>query len=100
MAFDEVCTLLVSHGWEDAGTSAAAPYKIVTRDSYPLPGKVITPSARKRFVLPGTNKRATVGKRTVNFYEAGQRQAINFEQFKTKDIEGIKSKLKEVEAPE
>lgn len=92
-----VIRLLIEKGFCEDGKTRQETVKFVTMDSYPLPGAVATFGGRKRFALPETNWKVTVGKRTVFFYQSGQDGATaGGHQFQTGDFEKIKALVEEL----
>jgi hypothetical protein len=90
---DEVIKLLLSAGYMADGVTLSESYKVITANSYPLAGSIVTTGGRKRFSLPNTNKRVTVGKRVVCFYEKEGVEVKNFRNIKTADLESIKKEM-------
>ncbi len=86
---DKVIEILLVAGYVPDGVTHGETYRIVTQASYPSVGAEISTGGRKRFVLPGTTKRATVGKRIVCFYESVNEQAMGFRNFRTEDFAAI-----------
>lgn len=102
-----IINILLEKGFELDGTSQGEAYKLITKNSYPLPGALVEPAIRQRLKKSGTEYKVTVGKVTTNFYRAGKYidkmqfmgkihwhikyGAFEFTNFKTKDEEGIKN---------
>jgi hypothetical protein len=55
-------------------------------------GRVTTIGGRPRFALPGTDRKVTVGPRSVCFYRfaKGDREPHSYQSFATKDVEAIR----------
>ena len=83
---DSVVNLLIAKGWIACGQTHRESFSIVTKQSYPLPGAVISRGGRLRFELPNTSQRVTVGKRIVCFYEVVGGNAVNFKNFKVSEF--------------
>jgi len=84
--------LILDHGYVEDGHTRGQAYKVVTKESYPLPGKVIHAKGRLRFKRrDDPDKRVTVGKITTNFYTVG---IDGFTQFRTKDTDEISLHLR------
>lgn len=62
----KVQEMLLADGWEPAGETNSANYRIITKESYPLPGATICSGGKPRFKKNGWI--CAVGKRTVKFY--------------------------------
>ena len=86
---DEVIEQLVAAGFAADGHTATETHKIITAQSYPLAGQVITTGGRARFARGSLY--CTVGKRTVYFYtrERGK-DPEQGRAFQTSDDEGIR----------
>jgi hypothetical protein len=109
---DLVIMLILSYGFVDDGNTMIETYKIITQNSYPLPGAIVTAGGRKRF--KNGEWKVTIGKFTTYFYKipenpdtvkgqgrlAGKavmtgRDWITF-RFRTKDMKEIENKLSEL----
>jgi len=83
MELNHVIEHLLAHGYEEDGKTREDTFKLVTQKSYPLPGAIVTMGGRLRF--KNGDKRVTVGKRVVCFYEIVDGQPANFNNIRTAD---------------
>lgn len=87
-----IIELLQSYGWKDDGTTFSQTYKVITHQSYPLAGGIVTTGGKPRLVSPNGTMKVGVGKNTTYFYvpepgkEYWQWQGWSF---KTRDREAI-----------
>ena len=90
---EKVIEILKSLGYVDDGSVEGCAF----RSGNAVVGyrAVIIPD-RVRLKLPGTNHKASIGKRTTCFYQVVEREAKDFVNFSTKDIEGIKNYAKRI----
>lgn len=81
---EEVIFFLLQKGWQPAGRTSDAPVA--------CGGKLVTFGGRRRFVLPGTPRICTVGKRTTCFYYIDdERKPIDFVTITTSDMEAVQA---------
>ena len=73
---------ILEFGFQPDGHTETNSYKIVTANSYPLPGKIVTTGGRQKFKKG--NLKITIGKRTVCMYSVKDKKAINMKNFETK----------------
>lgn len=80
---------LIEAGWSHIGVQ---PTKMVRTHSggSPFPNAEIKTGGRQKLELPGTQRRATVGPRSVCFFVYDGRECQGFQTVKTKDIAAIK----------
>ena len=52
---------------------------------------------RQKYKYPHGNIRVTVGKRTVCFYRVHQKKAVDFQNYKTTEVENIKYAIREIQ---
>lgn len=81
---------LIEAGWSYIG---AQPTKVVRTHSggSPFPNAEIKTGGRQKLELPGTQRRATVGLRSVCFFIYNGRECQSFHTVKTKDIQAVKA---------
>lgn len=83
-AKDAAVDLLLSLGWEAAGETP--------RERVLMPSKATHwCGGRSRFHLPGTDRWATVGARTVNLYVRGSNGPEGFQCFAARDLDAIRA---------
>jgi hypothetical protein len=100
---EQVIRALLAAGFEADGTTESETVKLITRNSYPLPGKLATFGGRQRYRRG--DWRVTVGPRVVFFYkpstiDRGVACMPTFgrsHRFKTSQIEAIRSRIAELE---
>ena len=83
MDLKPVINHLLAHGYIEDGRTQEDTFKIITQASYPLPGRIVTMGGRLRF--KNGDKRVTVGKRIVCFYEMVDGQPANFTNYRTRE---------------
>lgn len=94
---DFVIDLLKALGWTDAGESRTQTFRLITHESYPLPGAEVTTGGRPRFAKGAW--RVTVGKVSTYFYRPDwSKEFWQWEgrRVKTKDAAEVERVAKEV----
>lgn len=91
----EIIFLLLEKGWQPAGRTSEETVRLPTKDA-PLTdgtkggGKLVTFGGRRRFILPGTPRICTVGKRTTCFYQLNDdRKPADFITLATADVGAV-----------
>lgn len=90
----EVAGLLLSLGWVPAGETRTETVRMPTQASPLLGGtggELATFGGRARFALPGTRRRATVGRITTCFYVVADNGPTDFRNFPSRDIGAIET---------
>jgi len=84
-----VIELLQAFGWEEDGHSREQHFKVITHQSYPLAGGLMTLGGRPR--LKRGAWKVTVGKVTTYFYKPGPGDFYSWEGHRvpTKDFEEV-----------
>lgn len=94
---EEAIAILLILGWKPDGETNRDSVRIPTTRSPiygGIGGEVRTFGGRKRYALPGTNRKVTVGKITVNFYQVIDKKPTNFRQVKTNNLAGLRELAK------
>lgn len=80
--------VLLEAGWQVIGEQPTRVYKTYSQGS-PLPNALIKFGGRMRLCLPGTDRRCTVGPRTVCFFVYDGKECSGFVSVKTRDVDEI-----------
>lgn len=86
----EAITLLVELGWSHIGEQPVKTFRTYTGGS-PVPNATIKTGGRQKLEKTGTQRRATVGPRSVCFFIYDGRDCKEFQTVKTSDTEAIRS---------
>lgn len=81
---------LVNAGWSHIGAQPLKTFRTYSGDS-PVPNATITTGGRQKLEKPGTQRRATVGKRSVCFFIYDGHECKDFQTVKTKDAAAIQA---------
>lgn len=89
-AVSQAVKILTENGWVHLG---AQPVKVFRTHSggSPVPNATITTGGRQKLEKPGTQRRATVGKRSVCFFIYDGHECKEFQSVKTKDVAAIQA---------
>ena len=90
---ETVIELLLSFGYIQDGVVAGGAYRVGSQVSGYTRMEI---PDRMKLRLPDTNQRVSIGKRTTCFYQVVDKQATNFVNFNTKDIDVIKAHAEEI----
>lgn len=92
---EDAIAMLLSLGWVRAGSTPAETVRVPTAAS-PVYGRsggeLRTFGGRARLVLPGTDRRVTVGARTTCFYRMGDKGPTGYENLPTRELHKIRER--------
>ncbi len=91
-SMQRVVAILAEAGYVDAGATESV--MMPSAATHFVGGRAVggrLSPGRRRLSLPGTDRRATVGARTVCLYRVAEKQATDFQTFKTSDVEAIRA---------
>lgn len=85
----DVLSILIENGWSEIGVQQSKEFRIFKGGS-PVSNGTMKTGGRLKLEKRGTLNRATVGPKSVCFFEYDGKSCSNFRTFKSTDIDSIK----------